>query len=127
MRVKSQNMDQTNNMPEKLVDWDYAAKLLDGDKELLQVSIDAFSQSAQENWQELQKAWQEQDAEKVRRLAHNIKSSLRSLGAFKSAELASGLEQAGQGESLLDHEQDLINLEEHIKKILSEIDTYNLL
>lgn len=92
--------EQAQEPSANLVDWDYAALLMDGDRELLQINVEAFLQSTPDDLDELEDALQNKDAQVVQRKAHSIKSGLSSLGARVPADKAQSLEDAGKNHDL---------------------------
>lgn len=79
-----------------LFDREAAMDRVDQDIELLQELVEVFSEEYPGFLNSISEALQKQDAHKLERASHSIKSALGNLGAMKGFELARTLENMGR-------------------------------
>jgi len=78
------------------VDWQVAMKTVHQDESLLEEIVQMFLQEAPAQVKDIQSAIREQDAPRLQRAAHTLKSSLRCFGLEQTTELALKLEHQGR-------------------------------
>lgn len=109
---------------EKVLNFDRVYTLMDNDQELVIISCETCLKSFPEYLQGLSKAIKDSDHAEVRRLAHSIKSGLRSLGGDALAEIAFQLEQKGANQDLGGVQELFKELESGVKRSIQEVQEF---
>lgn len=130
----------TSEGKSQIVDWDAAMETVGGDKDLLFILMDTFSDETPQLMAALRQAIDAQDFIEVQRNAHTIKGSLRVFGvvtheseqAWKEAcptglpevtsggEAAIALEMMGARKNLDGHERHFATLQEMLEQVEAE-------
>lgn len=100
----------------------HALRQVEGDRELLQNMIDAFSRQAPRLLQDLQAGLAERNSQSVERAAHKLKSSIGNFGAAQAVEAALRLEILGRDGKLADADSTYADVETAVNNLLRELD-----
>ncbi len=109
-----------------LIDWADAVELVEGDKELLQILLEAALEEVPDLVSIVKDSLQSGDLEAAGSAAHTIKGSLLAIRAILPAETASALEQTLKGNQPSAAGQLLTELQDQFQKLQSEIATHQL-
>ena len=103
-----------------MIDWDGARRAVRGDDHLLQSVVHTLLQEAPQLQQTLRQAFIQQDARRLRLVAHTLKGSVRIFGRTPVYEEAWAIEQLAMRGSLPSQES-LERLEESLRQLLDEL------
>ncbi|HOP50947.1 MAG TPA: response regulator [Ignavibacteriales bacterium] len=97
---------------------------LETDKDFALEMLDLFTIQAEKSFQEIKKAFEEKDFEKIRSIAHQLKGSSGNLGASKFHDLCANIDKEIK-QKIFDNIPDYINKLEYITiKTIEEISKY---
>ena len=109
------------------IDLSFALKATDGDRELLQVVVEAFLEEYPTLLAQLEPAIRTGDCTVVQRTSHTLRGTLRLFGNVPAKEFAARLEEMGASGSLLDAtatcdslKQSLAMLRQQLSEALAE-------
>ena len=106
------------------VDWELASKATGHNVELLRDLIAIFLNELPDLLKELDIAVNENDAKKVKKIAHQVKGSVLFLNTKLPFEYASKIEQMGAENELDDGMSVLAELEEHFSSLSEELKAF---
>ncbi len=110
------------NCPE--IDWSIALDAVGGDHELLREVMSAFLAELPNLRDELRRAIETQDAASIRRLAHTLKGSMRTLGATETGAFAEEMETRGRNEELGGVSELWIEFENSLNTLVPHLSTW---
>ncbi len=99
-----------------------ALRQVEGDRELLQNMIDAFSRQGPRLLKDLERGLSEKDAHALERAAHKLKSSVGNFGATRAVEAATRLEAIGRAGDLTHAAHAYAAVDEAVNDLLRELD-----
>jgi len=94
---------------------------LDGDMELLEELLDIFREDYSAFCEQMEKAFQERNAEKVRQIAHTLKGAVGNFAASRAFQLAYELEVMGRENRLEEAVSHWKKLQNAIQEALEEL------
>jgi signal transduction histidine kinase/CheY-like chemotaxis protein/tetratricopeptide (TPR) repeat protein len=109
---------------ESILDWDAAVDRIGGREDLLKQMVTLFYKEAGKLLPSLQDAIGQQDAAKVRRLAHSVKGSASCFAAPAAISAATRVEFMGQDEDLTGAEEAFTLLEREIERLTEALEKF---
>jgi two-component system sensor kinase len=109
---------------EAIMDWKAAVERLDGREDVLRQMVPIFLKEADKLMPALREAITQQDAAKVRRLAHSIKGSASCFAAAPAASAALQLEFMGRDGFLVDADEAYRALEREVERLKQALATF---
>lgn len=112
------NLSEQQEETTQVLDWQETLNRVRGKQKLLRNMMVLFQEQSSQLMGEIDNAIQQQDAQKLERSAHTLKSSANSIGAFALAEIAQQLETIGH-DRVLNEAEGIFNL---LKQAVTKLD-----
>jgi HPt (histidine-containing phosphotransfer) domain-containing protein len=113
--------ERLDREPVPEIDWDSILEAMDGNVDILRVVVQQAMDEFPDLMGQLEEAVARVDAERVARVAHTIKGSVRLFGAVEAATLAAEMEQLGTAGLLTDTKSVLERLQVEMRQLCAKL------